>query len=155
MIGRTSRVLPLTERVKLDDASGCWLWQGTKISDGYGHIRWHGKMVLAHRLFAHMFLGFPLDERQVLHKCDVPACVNPAHLFIGDHRMNMRDCSIKKRTLGQKKTHCKRGHLLAGENIIAYRLPWRACRLCLRKTQREFARAKRLKSKGELPSISP
>ena len=133
-------------QVALDPNTGCWLWQGYRMKDGYGHVRWNGKMILPHRLFAHMFLGFPLDERQVLHKCDVPACVNPSHLFLGNHAVNMRDCATKGRTSSQKKTHCKHGHLLAGENLIAHRLPYRACRLCLRKTQREFARAKR---KGE------
>ncbi len=33
-----------------------------------------------------------------MHRCDTPACVNPAHLFIGDADANNKDAARKNRT---------------------------------------------------------
>ena len=77
--------------------SGCWLWLGTCSSFGHGHIRLGGKLFLAHRAAYEMFVAPIQDDECVLHKCDVPSCVNPSHLFVGSKKDNSRDMVQKNR----------------------------------------------------------
>lgn len=44
-----------------------------------------------------MYIGAVPDDIGVLHRCDVPACVNPEHLFLGSHDDNMKDMAQKGR----------------------------------------------------------
>ncbi len=74
------------------DPAGCWVWTGGK-SNGYG-IFCHG----ASKQLAHRFvLGLKDGAQVVLHSCDNPACVNPAHLVVGTQADNMRDMVSKGR----------------------------------------------------------
>ena len=75
--------------------AGCWLWEKGVGSTGYGHIFYQGKMLKAHRVSWELHRGLILKDMCVLHKCDVPSCVNPDHLFLGTHKDNKRD-SMKK-----------------------------------------------------------
>jgi DNA-binding NarL/FixJ family response regulator len=51
---------------------------------------------MAHRFSARL-AGLDIAGRYVLHSCDVPLCVNPAHLSVGDHEQNMRDMASRGR----------------------------------------------------------
>lgn len=67
----------------------------------------HGRLstVTAHRLAAHLWLGFDLnDPRFVLHRCDNPPCFNPDHLFIGTVQDNQADMAAKGRSPNRKLT---------------------------------------------------
>jgi hypothetical protein len=82
--------------------SPCWLWKGTKTNTGYGQIGLGGRTQTTHRVS--WFLAHGQWPRLcVLHKCDVPACVNPEHLFEGTKADNARDMSRKGRCWQRRK----------------------------------------------------
>ena len=89
---------------KVDKAGDCWLWTGAKMANGYGRLRIGGKnspVWNAHRVSYKINKGEIPEGMFVLHKCDNPACVRPAHLFLGDHDENMRDKARKNRGAGE------------------------------------------------------
>ena len=83
---------------------GCWLWTGSQVK-GYGVLRLQGKQkeliglsyVRAHRFSWELHFGTIFKSISVLHKCDVPSCVNPKHLFLGTQTDNIRDMDAKGR----------------------------------------------------------
>jgi hypothetical protein len=79
----------------------CWLWKGP-VCHGYGRVSGvqfglgrHG--VMAHRLAFEIFKGPVPDGLCVCHRCDVPLCVNPEHLWLGTSADNNRDRMVKGR----------------------------------------------------------
>src|ERR1700730_2840026 len=84
-----------TEKIKFNDS--CWLWTAAKDKDGYGFFSVNGKQTKAHRFsFAHYNGEIPTGMI-VCHKCDTPSCVNPDHLFLGTHKINLDDMRSKGR----------------------------------------------------------
>jgi hypothetical protein len=80
-----------------DEASGCRLWQGSIIEDGYGRMWWAGRLWLVHRA-AYVDANGPIpDEIKVLHTCDTPACSELTHLFTGTDADNNADMMAKGR----------------------------------------------------------
>jgi hypothetical protein len=77
--------------------SGCWLWIGTKDTGGYGMISRANRYTKAHRVSYEAFVGAIPSGLHVLHACDNPACINPAHLSVGTVKQNMADREARGR----------------------------------------------------------
>jgi hypothetical protein len=79
-------------RVDKHGPDECWEWVGRK-SKGYGYFDKNWKSIRAH-VFSYELHNKPVDPgMEVIHSCDNPGCVNPAHLRQGTHLENMRDMS--------------------------------------------------------------
>lgn len=87
--------IPVTE-------CGCWLWIGNADTKGYGRMKILDIEFKAHRLSL-MLVGIDVPpDALVCHKCDVPGCVNPSHLFLGTAKDNHDDMVRKGRRMNNK-----------------------------------------------------
>ena len=88
------------KRIVIDD-NGCWLYQGylkPNVSGlKYGWVSFRNKSMNAHRASWIIHNGEIPKDLLVCHKCDVPHCINPEHLFLGTAYDNTRDMINKNR----------------------------------------------------------
>ena len=94
-----------------------WMWTSNK-TGGYGHLSWGGKMRYTHVISWFLATGQWPGELDTLHRCDTPACVNPAHLYLGTHQDNMADRNAKGR---QARGERHRDAKLTGEHVAEIR----------------------------------
>jgi len=118
----------LAETVAFD---GCLLWPRPNKSDGYSPtVRVAGKRQALHRGIYELVFGPIPEGLEIDHLCRRRACLNPVHLEAVTTKVNLLRgegaCARNAR-----KTHCKRGHPLSGENVVI--VPkGRHCRACIR-----------------------
>jgi hypothetical protein len=128
--------VPWRDRAIPEPNSGCLLWEGAVSRYGYGHIRRNRKDIVLHRHVWEEANGAIPDGLHVLHRCDVPGCVNIDHLRLGTRFDNMRDIVTKGRHTSNRggfqknKTHCRQGHPYVKETVGITASGHRFCRLC-------------------------
>lgn len=131
-----SRSEPVTE-------SGCWIWTLAVDKDGYGRAWLGNKKWPAHRLSYMTFMGPIPAGLFVLHKCDNPSCVNPAHLFVGTPLDNMRDKCNKGRVKGARRGENHHRAKLASETVISIRAKYDSGQVGARALAKEYGIAYR------------
>lgn len=67
---------------------GCFVWlRATFRNNNYPWIQYKP----GHRFMYELAKGAIPAGAHVLHRCDVPTCLNPTHLYLGTHAQNMAD----------------------------------------------------------------
>lgn len=99
------KIMPITE-------SGCWFWMGKLSEKMYPQVIMSRpqRTCRAHRVVYEIVRGAIPEGLELDHVCRVKPCVNPAHLETVTGTEN-------KRRYNATRTHCIRGHLLAGDNV--------------------------------------
>lgn len=143
IVGKLSvnQIARIFNKIKVDQASGCWLWTGSLSGKdasrgrGYASVGYNGRIERVHRLLYAWAVGpiprgcaknIPVLDHVI---CNTPRCVNPVHLEPKTHRVNiMRGdgaCASNAR-----KTHCPQGHPLPEKADPRYGRA-RRCPTCL------------------------
>lgn len=143
---RAGQRVPIEQRIRANvrvTEDGCWEWLGKTRGGGYAVIEIRGGVgraarehKAAHRVSYQAFIGSIPDGLQLDHLCRNRRCVNPAHLEPVTARENtLRGTSPAAENA--VKTHCHRGHELAGDNLRIREDGTRRCRACIRLTARQ------------------
>ena len=92
--------------------NGCWWWFGSNMGKKkYGVFWFEGRKVVAHRWIYERYFGPIPSGLESHHTCETPWCVNPYHLEMISRTEHSATKNYKN------PTHCKRGHLLSGDNM--------------------------------------
>lgn len=103
----------------------CWEWPAQERDRwGYGKLTYRHqgvrRTVGAHRLSYELNVGPIPAGMEIMHQCDNPACVNPAHLKLGTRKENEEDKVAKGRSVrGEQKSTLS--NELAQELLDRYR----------------------------------
>lgn len=132
-------------KLQLDEATGCWLWQGSCSRFGYGKFTVGHVTVSAHRYAYSALIGDIQIGMTCDHTCRTPSCVNPHHIDIVTLRVNLlRADTFQARNAA--KTHCPAGHPYNTDNTLYRKDGSRVCRECGRLRSQRQRMTRRLKT---------
>lgn len=81
----------------VQEPTGCWIWQGTIDSRGYGRLGFNkAGQFLVHRLSLEAHLGHSIDGLFAHHKCANTSCLNPDHLQLTTHAENIAEMMARQ-----------------------------------------------------------
>src|SRR5262249_48328271 len=128
------RIPRIRKRIRSDQATGCWIWTGGRTSSGYGSVSRKGRNTTAHRVVYEVTREQVPDRLVVDHLCRNRLCCRPDHLEVVTNQENVRrgDAARKNGERQRNKTHCLRGHSLAGLNLYTTPNGNRQCKTCKR-----------------------
>lgn len=132
-------------RAKVTPDGECVRWIGARDTWGYGNFHVNTpagpRTVKAHQAAYLIAVGELPAGKYLLHACDHPWCVNPAHLRPGTNSENIREAYARNGFLNQnsRKTHCKNGHPFDEANTCRSR-GHRECRACRRRQSLAYRR---------------
>jgi hypothetical protein len=117
----------LQNNISPEPNSGCWLWLACD-AQGYGRTFLDGRIYQAHRLVYETLVGTIPAGLVTDHICRVRCCVNPAHIELVTHKVNiLRGTGVS--AINATKTLCPLGHPLSGSNLVIEK-DGRKCRVC-------------------------
>lgn len=108
-------------------SNGCWIWQGSVDSRGYGQLMSNSIVWRAHRFFYTNLVREIPPNYQIDHLCKIKLCVNPEHLEAVTQTENIKRSGAWN--YNKTKTHCPQGHEYTNENTL-FRQNKRTCRIC-------------------------
>lgn len=81
----------ILKHIIVDEATGCWIWQKSCNSAGYGQLTENGKYWLAHRYSFTCVKGEINPGLLLRHTCHNTKCCNPEHVIQGTNLENYYD----------------------------------------------------------------
>lgn len=123
----------------------CWEWIACRNREGYSWF-WNGERpIMAHRWSYEYHKGKIPSGLVIDHLCRNPSCVNPEHLEAVPMKVNTERGNLYRVFVenAKKKSHCKRGHSLSGDNLRIDKRGSRMCKLCQTNKGKEWKRNNR------------
>lgn len=126
---------------------GCWEWQASTDTSGYGQFKMGGKVLRAHRVAYSLAYGMPKDE-VIMHTCDNRRCVRPDHLEDATQSANILDAIAKAQISIPSQDHRTRSFhdLSCGNCGVAFQISKkrRPTRFCSRSCSVSYTNRQRI-----------